>query len=100
MNDHQTVLQGKEAAQILDSEVYKLAFSRLKDQIVNQWKECPMRDAEGQKIYLLMSKVADKFESEMHGLISAGTFAQNRIDIEKLREEPPKRTLRGLLKVA
>ena len=87
MTEQQQVLRGQEAAQVLDNEAFKLAMASLKTSVLDQWKNCPIRDTEGQVLLLQLAKLTDKFESILIGMVESGKFAQHRIDIDKLRNE-------------
>lgn len=95
MNDQQTAANGQAAAMVLENEAYKLAMKSLREQVIQQWKDCPVRDAEGQLLLLQLAKLSDKFESMLSGMVEAGKFAQNKIQLDDLRSESRKeRTLR------
>lgn len=87
MTEQQIALRGKEAAQILDSEVFKQAMSQLKGSVLEQWKQCPIRDREGQVLLLQLAKLTDKFESMLVGLIEQGKYAEHKIEVDALRDE-------------
>lgn len=87
MTEQQQVLRGQEAAQVLDNEAFKLAMASLKTSVLDQWKNCPIRDTEGQVLLLQLAKLTDKFESILIGMVESGKFAQHKIDIDKLRNE-------------
>lgn len=87
MTEHQIAQQGIDARQVLDNESYKAAMQALRAQVVQQWKDCPIRDQEGQLLLLQLAKLSDKFESILGGMIEAGKFAQHKIDIDNERNE-------------
>ena len=87
MTEQQTALRGKEAAQILDSEVFKDAMTMLKTQVMEQWKQAPIRDREGQVLLLQLMKVTDKFEATLIGLVEQGKFAERKIELDSMRDE-------------
>lgn len=87
MTEQQQVTQAIEASQILDNPAYQAAMEALKSQIIAQWKECPVRDKEGQLLLLQLAKVADKFEGVLRGMIESGKFAHHKINMDKLRDE-------------
>ena len=87
MDKHKEVLLGKDAQAILDNAAYKTAIKALKDAVVDQWKDCPIRDKEGQLLLLQLAKLTDKFESIFTGLIENGKFAAHQIDLDNLRDE-------------
>lgn len=87
MTEQQTALRGREAAQILDSEVFKDAMNLLKTQVMEQWKSAPIRDREGQVLLLQLMKVTDKFEATLIGLVEQGKFAERKIELDSMRDE-------------
>ena len=87
MTEQQTALRGREAQQILDSEVFKNAMAQLKGSVIEQWKACPVRDKEGALLLLQLAKLTDKFESILVGVVETGKMAQHKIDLDKLRDE-------------
>ena len=80
-------LRGREAQQIIDSEVFKDAMAQLKTSVIDQWKACPVRDREGQLLLLQLAKLVDKFESILVGTVETGKLAQHRIDVDAMRDE-------------
>lgn len=88
-NDQKSVLlRGQEAARILESDVFKLAIQTLRNDVMNQWKSCPIRDKEGQLLLLQLAKVTDKFEGIFVGLVEQGKMVQHKIDLDNARDEP------------
>lgn len=87
MTEHQTVLRGQEAAQVLDNEAFKLALETLRQNGINALLDCPIRDAEGRLLLAQYVKIVDKFKAELISLIESGKFAQHQIDLEKVRNE-------------
>lgn len=92
MTEQQIALRGKEAAQILESPVFNEAMTQLKSAVVDQWKQCPVRDREGQLLLLQLAKLTDKFESMFRGLVEQGKFAEHKIEIDAMRNESKART--------
>ncbi len=87
MSDTDQVRIARLAGDVLENEAYKLAMAGLKEQIVAQWKECPVRDVEGQRLLLQLAKLAEKFDGLLSGYIQAGKLAQHRIDLDNERNE-------------
>ena len=88
MTDQLTILRGKEAQAILDSEAFKLAMQSMKTSVLDQWKACPIRDTQGQMLLLQLAKLTDKFESIFVGMVENGNYASRKIELDKLRDEP------------
>ena len=87
MTEHDAAQQGRNAADVLDSAAYQQAMSAMQAQIVQQWRECPVRDAEGQLLLLQLAKLAGKFEGILRGYVEGGKLAQAKINIDTERNE-------------
>lgn len=87
MNDNQQNQRGIDATQVLENAVFKEAFSVLRQAVVEQWKDCPVRDREGQILLLQLAKLTDKFEGILIGIVETGKLAKHRIDLNNLRDE-------------
>jgi len=87
MTEQQTANIGTEAQRVIESEAYKQAMTNLKAQIVDNWRQCPVRDSEGQLLLLQLAKLADKFEAIMTGMVQAGKLAQHQINLDSERNE-------------
>lgn len=98
MTEQQTVQRATEAALVLDNPAYQEAMKQLKEAVISQWKDCPVRDREGQLLLLQLAKLTDKFEAILQGMIETGKLAQHRIDLERERNESlAKRFLRKVV---
>lgn len=78
---------------VLDNEAYKAAMLALREQVVTQWKACPIRDKEGQLLLLQLAKLTDKFEGILRGMVEAGKFAHHQINLDAERNESGARRL-------
>ena len=56
MSDHKDVLRAREAQAVLDSAAFQAAMASLKTSVQQQWKECPIRDREGQVLLLQLTR--------------------------------------------
>ncbi len=87
MTEQQQNQRGIDATQVLENVVFKEAFATLKQAVVDQWKDCPVRDKEGQLLLLQLAKLTDKFEGILLGVVETGKLAKHRIDLNNLRDE-------------
>lgn len=95
MNQHRTVQQGTEAAQVLENPAFKDALADLRRVVTEQWRGCSVHDSQEQLLLLQLAKVTDVFESLLTGRIEQGKFAQHKIDLDKIKNESAaKRVLR------
>lgn len=84
------VQRGENARLILENPVFQEAMKLMRDEIVSDWSKCPIRDVEGQKLYLQLHKLSTKFENTLVGLVENGKLAQ--FDLDKLRDESKAQT--------
>ena len=91
MNEKFEVLRAREASTVLENEAFKTAMAAMKTGVLDQWKSCPIRDREGQVLLLQLAKLTDKFESILVGMVENGKLAQNKIDLDAIRDEHPSR---------
>ena len=92
IEQRQAIVRAQEAERILESDVFKLALQTLRTSVMDQWKNCPIRDKEGQLLLLQLAKVTDKFEGIFVGLVEQGKMVQHKIDLDGARDEPQART--------
>lgn len=87
MSEHKAVLRGKEAQAVLDNEAFKLAFSMLKDAIDEKRSQISVRDPQGLVIAALWERIHKDYEAILVGMVQNGSFAQRKIDMDKLRDD-------------
>ena len=98
VNERAAVELGRNADLVLSNPAYADAMARMKSEVIATWKDCPVRDREGQLLLLQLAKLADKFEVILASMVQGGKLAQHKINIEAERNES--RTQRFLRKVA
>ena len=95
IEEREVIARGQEAARIIESDVFKLALETLRTSVTEQWKNCPIRDKEGQLLLLQLAKLTDKFEGIFVGLVEQGKMVQHKIDLDDARNETqPRRFMR------
>ena len=87
MTESDQVRVARNASEVLGNEAYQKAMADLKEQIIQQWKDCPVRDVEGQRLLLQLIKLADKFDGMLTGYGEAGNLAQHRVNLDNERNE-------------
>lgn len=87
MTPQQQVQRGIDASAVLDNAAYREAMDLLKTSVIQQWKECPIRDAEGQLLLLQLARLADKFDGLLAGIIERGKLEKRHIDLADSRNE-------------
>lgn len=79
--------RAQQAAMVLENGAFRTAMVQLKADVVDNWKECPIRDREGQLLLLQLAKLTDKFEGLLVGMIETGKLAQHQLNLDKERNE-------------
>lgn len=57
MNSDERIYYGNRAKEVLDNEAFQMAFTAIENEVIEQWKNSPARDAEGREKlhqYLMM----------------------------------------------
>jgi len=93
MTDGESIQMAHNAAMVLDNEAYTTAMDSMRVQVVQQWKDCPIRDKEGALLLLQLAKLTDKFDAILRGYVEGGKLAQHRIDLDSERNESRTRGL-------
>lgn len=76
-------LRAENARQVIENPAYSWAIKALQQQIVDDWSQCPVRDKEGQTLYLQLHKLSKKFEALLTGMVETGKLAQLKLDAER-----------------
>src|SRR5262245_31355884 len=96
--DQQLMQRGQRAAEVIDNPAYVEAMQRLHADVIQAWKDCPVRDTEGQRILLQLAKLGDKFERILRDYIEAGDMVQRQLQLDDVRDEGAlRRTLRKVI---
>lgn len=88
--------KGLRAKQFIESEIYKDAFHKVRQGILDTWAESPIRDTEGQHELRLMLKLMDDINSNIVSMINTGKMAEKQIEQESKAKELAKKALNGL----
>lgn len=87
MTNSQIVQRAVDASLVLENEAYKQAMQLLKSQVVESWKDCPVRDTQGQLLLLQLAKLCDKFECTLSGMVENGKMSARVLELDSLRNE-------------
>ncbi len=72
------------AKQLVENPIYIEAMNALRDGIIAQWENCPIRDTEGQHELKLMLKLLNDLQLNISRVIDTGKLAE--IEIERKRK--------------
>lgn len=87
--------RGQISSSLLENALLKEALKAIKDEVMQQWIECPARDLEGKEALWQLAKTAQKFENILIGYVETGKLAT-----EQMKRFEEKRTLRERFKLA
>lgn len=71
--------RGQVSASLLENELLQEALKAIKDEVHQQWIECPARDKEGKEALWQLAKTAQKFEAILTGYIDTGKLATEQL---------------------
>ena len=93
MNDQAIAIKGREAAQVLDSEVYKDAVKLFRQSFIDSLVKIPdeKKFDDDLRRAQMMVKMSYLFDGIFRGFVENGKVAQSNIDKHTLRDETPVR---------
>ena len=74
---------GARAKTVLEFEPYSNAYKAVRDAIIEQWEQCPIRDREGAHELKLMLKIHGDIHAHMQKAVSQGKFAAEQLKQDK-----------------
>jgi hypothetical protein len=77
------VEQGVRAKSVLDSDAFQNAFQAVRQAIVDQWENCPIRDREGAHELKLMLKIHTDLGKHLQKAVADGEFAAEELKRDK-----------------
>lgn len=75
--------RGGKANALLNSEIYREAFRKVEEGIIEKWKDAPVRDLEGQQSLKLMHKLLSDVKAYIEGVAEDGKMAAITLDHER-----------------
>lgn len=85
------VERGRQAAELLGHPILSAALDAIEAEVVEQWAECPARDAEGKEALWQLLKTSKKFRAILHGYVNSG-----KLSSENMKRFEEKRGLRAV----
>lgn len=92
----QTINEGIEAAQLLESPAFTRAVNGVREAIVKAWENAPIRDTEGQHELRLMRKLLDDLTANLRVAVADGKFTENELKIKRTSLEQARKVLNQL----
>lgn len=83
--------RGGKANALLKSEIYQEAFREVERALIDKWKECPIRDVEGQTSLKMMHKLLSEVRGYIEQVAEDGKMAALTLDHERSIKEKAKR---------
>ncbi len=77
--------RGARAKEILENELYLEAWTSVEQALIQKWRDCPVRDKEGQHELKLMLKLLDDVKANLVHVLETGKFAESRLQELKRR---------------
>lgn len=77
--------RGNKAKEILENELFQEAWLTVETALIQKWRECPIRDKEGQHELKLMLKLLDDVKANVVRVMESGRLAESRLQELKRR---------------
>jgi hypothetical protein len=74
---------GARAKTVLESPAYSDAYKAVREAIIEQWEQCPIRDREGAHELKLMLKLHTDIHRHMERAVEDGKFAAEQLKQDK-----------------
>lgn len=76
MTDEELLIRANRARELLENPVLQEAMAHYELEILNAWKNSPLRDAEGREKLRLMLDAHQKFKTFLENTLEAGKLAK------------------------
>lgn len=79
MTKEQEIERGRQAAAMLESDIFRTAVEALGAEYVRAWMESPSADVEGRERLFLALQVSRDFVAHLQSMISSGKISAQQI---------------------
>lgn len=79
MNDEEQALRGERARELLDNPLWAESFGVIEQELIEQWKKSPARDAEGREKLWLTLRLLHQLRGRLESVVDTGKAAQASI---------------------
>ncbi len=77
--------RGSRAKDILENELYRESWDTVEQALIQKWRDCPIRDKEGQHELKLMLKLLQDAKGHLERVMESGKLAESRLQQLKQR---------------
>jgi len=77
--------RGARAKDILENELYLESWNIVEQALIQKWRDCPIRDKEGQHELKLMLKLLQDAKGHLERVMESGKLAESRLQELKRR---------------
>jgi hypothetical protein len=78
---NKAIYDADQANLVLENEQFKRAFAMIQQEIIDQWKQSPVRDQEGRERLWNLLQISQKFKLTLESTISTGTLAKRELSV-------------------
>lgn len=79
-NQLSEIKRGERAAEVLNNELYKEAFVKVRDGIINSMASSPLGDAETHNRLVIAMQLLNQIEKQLMGVMQTGKMAAIQTD--------------------
>lgn len=94
MTPEQAIYRANRAAEVIENEAYIDAFAQIEQELTDQWKASPARDAEGREKLWLMQRLLGKLKLALESTMDSGKLAVAELKHRQTLTEKAKEWLR------
>lgn len=80
MSPEEEIHRASRAQEIIQNEIYIEAFSMIEQELTDQWKQSPVRDAEGREKLWLMLRLLGKVKLALEYTMDSGKLAKAELN--------------------
>lgn len=86
MHLHNEVINGGKARQLLEDPLFKEAFSKLHENILENWRKCPVKDVELREKLWMMYGMSFSLLDHLRTYMETGKLAEIQLSKQTLKE--------------
>lgn len=90
MTLNERIYNADQAKLVLDNEAFQRAFEDIKQELTEQWKTSPARDADGREKLWLMLKLLEKLEICLKSALDSGKLAAKELAYQETMAQKAK----------
>jgi hypothetical protein len=80
---NKAIYDADQANLVLENEQFKRAFAMIQQEIIDQWKQSPVRDQEGREKLWSLYMLSQKLENSLKATLATGKLASKEMEYQR-----------------